>query len=462
MAESESALLQRFVGGGDSSAFAEIVRRHAGLVYGTCLRVLSDADRAADATQETFFHLLRRADAVTESIPGWLHRVAVSKAVDLVRSDSRRRQRERRYADAKAGADVTWREICPYVDEALDRLDDEMREVLVRHFLEGQSMTALAGELGVSRPTVSRRIEAGLAQLRARLSKQGVTAASVGLGTLLAANAAQSAPAHLIGQLGKVSLLGAGAATASGAAASGSGFLSGGVLAATNTKLIVAVGAALVVGAGLLKYTLSSRPPQGPERTGVVGTETGRSRAPMDPPQPEVAIEEAEPEEAQEDTASETSAEKPAAVSPVSEAVETSVEPSTDFWQPDAAPEPTFELDLSDPEGTARSFVKAIILGDTEKALACWFETAVDYEDVRRGMESQPGDPDYEAKMWFQSLDADADIPIVWSGESHYFVGWFIPIVMIAGILLFFATMHLAKITGKFHGKLAKVMLVRI
>jgi hypothetical protein len=32
-------------------------------------------------------------------------------------------------------------------------------------------------------------------------------------------------------------------------------------------------------------------------------------------------------------------------------------------------------------------------------------------------MESQPGDRDYEAKMWFQSLDADAEIPIVWSKE---------------------------------------------
>jgi hypothetical protein len=35
------------------------------------------------------------------------------------------------------------------------------------------------------------------------------------------------------------------------------------------------------------------------------------------------------------------------------------------------------------------------------------------------------------------------------------------PIVVIIGVLLFFITLHLAKIVGNLHGKLAKAMLVR-
>ena len=54
------------------------------------------------------------------------------------------------------------------------------------------------------------------------------------------------------------------------------------------------------------------------------------------------------------------------------------------------------------------------------------------------------------------------DIPITWYGVSYYFAGWFMPIVVIAGALLFFLTMHLAKLLGLAHGKLAKLMLVRI
>jgi hypothetical protein len=43
----------------------------------------------------------------------------------------------------------------------------------------------------------------------------------------------------------------------------------------------------------------------------------------------------------------------------------------------------------------------------------------------------------------------------------YYFNGWVMPFVVIGGILLFVATMHLAKVTGNMHGKMAKVMLVR-
>ena len=109
--------------------------------------MLADADQAADATQETFFQLVKKADEVTGSIPGWLHRVAVAKAVDLIRSDARRRRREQVYADAQSVPDATWREISPYVDETLGNLDDRTRAVLIGHFLEGRSMTALAEQI---------------------------------------------------------------------------------------------------------------------------------------------------------------------------------------------------------------------------------------------------------------------------------------------------------------------------
>jgi hypothetical protein len=44
---------------------------------------------------------------------------------------------------------------------------------------------------------------------------------------------------------------------------------------------------------------------------------------------------------------------------------------------------------------------------------------------------------------------------------GYYTAAWAMPFVVIGGILLLFATMHLAKYTGKLHGMWAKVMLVR-
>jgi DNA-directed RNA polymerase specialized sigma24 family protein len=101
MAESDNMLLRRFADSGDAAAFSEIVRQHAGPVYGACLRVLEDQEKASDAVQDTFLQLLRDAGRVTDSLSGWLHRVATRKAVDQIRQDLRRQRREAKYAADK-------------------------------------------------------------------------------------------------------------------------------------------------------------------------------------------------------------------------------------------------------------------------------------------------------------------------------------------------------------------------
>ena len=59
-------------------------------------------------------------------------------------------------------------------------------------------------------------------------------------------------------------------------------------------------------------------------------------------------------------------------------------------------------------------------------------------------------------------LELVFNVPVFTSNNSLYYLnGWVMPIVVIAGVLLFFLTLHLAKAIGTLHGKLAKAMLVR-
>ena len=52
--------------------------------------------------------------------------------------------------------------------------------------------------------------------------------------------------------------------------------------------------------------------------------------------------------------------------------------------------------------------------------------------------------------------------PMFVINNTQYFLnGWVLPFTVIAGVLLFFLTLHLAKAIGGLHGKLAKTMLVR-
>ena len=59
-------------------------------------------------------------------------------------------------------------------------------------------------------------------------------------------------------------------------------------------------------------------------------------------------------------------------------------------------------------------------------------------------------------------LQLGFDIPIAYiNGISYTLSGWLMPLVVIAGVLLGTATMHLAKTLGHMHGTLARSLLVR-
>jgi len=290
MAESENILLQRFARTGDAEAFSEIVRCYAGLVYGACLRVLQDQNKAADVVQETFFQLLRSAGKITGSLPAWLHRVATNKAIDVIRRDSSRRRREAEYAVNNPMETEKWEDISSHVDQALSELDDQTKKILIRHFLQGRTMQQVAAELDTSQPTVSRRVNSGIDQLRNKLKKRGIIVTATVLAGLLGQNAVKAAPAFVLKELGKMAILSATtAATGSGAAATATtaAKTTGAVLAGLKAKAITATVVAAVGVGSVVTYNQLTKQPEQPalqQQTTLQTEQPGKdTRAGADP-----------------------------------------------------------------------------------------------------------------------------------------------------------------------------------
>jgi RNA polymerase sigma factor (sigma-70 family) len=214
--ETDMSLLRRYAEARDPAAFAEITRRYAGVVFAACHRVLSDAARAEDVSQETFFRLMRRPEAVSQSLGAWLHTAATNLAVDAVRSEAARRRREQEYAEdlneermAAEGEVSSWAELSPQIDEALSELAEDDRALLIAHFLQGRAQNELAAEVKTSAATMCRRIRNALEALQQKLRNRGLNAAPLALAGLLRDHGMQSVPHLLSGELGKMAMVSA-------------------------------------------------------------------------------------------------------------------------------------------------------------------------------------------------------------------------------------------------------------
>jgi len=271
--EADLALLERFSQRHDEEAFAEIVHRYASVVYAASHRILGDRARAEEVAQEAFFRLIQKPEAVTRSLGGWLHRTATQLAIDVARSDSARRRRELRFTQSSPKEVSGWEELSPLIDEALTELPEEMRSLLVRHFLQGKTQAALAVEGLTSPATISRRIKAGLEELRLRLRSKGVLASVVLLASFFAEGAAEAAPEALMAELGKMAMI-SGSAPAVAAASQ-----------ATATKAASAVAMAFAAAAiAIIVVAIVAMFVTGPRQTSPAPVEDPSAPATVSPP----------------------------------------------------------------------------------------------------------------------------------------------------------------------------------
>jgi len=184
MSPQDVMLIQRWNDTKDPDAFAEIVKQYAGLVYGSCLRVLRNPADAEEVSQECFMKIAEAPVEVNTSLGGWLHTLATRRAINRVRTDSRRTTREQTYADSQPLTDVSaWDDVQHLIDETIAELPDDLRVPIVEHYLMGRTLVDVGEELNLSRQGVSLRIKKAVEVVRAELRKKGVPVAPLVLST---------------------------------------------------------------------------------------------------------------------------------------------------------------------------------------------------------------------------------------------------------------------------------------
>ena len=150
---------------GSPTALASIFDRHWPTVWRAAFAVTRHRELADDVAQDAFLRAAAALDRFDErrSLAPWLARIAVNRAIDLIR-----RERQTPVADLEPQAAFDPGEDRD-LHEAVEALPLERRTVVVLHFFLGFTLEESAEILDIPPGTAASRLSRALASLREAL-----------------------------------------------------------------------------------------------------------------------------------------------------------------------------------------------------------------------------------------------------------------------------------------------------
>ena len=186
-------LLLAYRGAKDRAAFEELVQRYETELYSYLRNFLGDAQMAEDAFQTTFLQIHLKCDQFEagRKVRPWLYTVATNQAIDAQRRNRRHRMvslDRRRSTEGSDDGDggtllnlLDSNDIDPVgqfslveesqaVREAIDRLPEALRRVVLLVYFQGLKYREAADVLSVPVGTVKSRLHTAVAKLNELLT----------------------------------------------------------------------------------------------------------------------------------------------------------------------------------------------------------------------------------------------------------------------------------------------------
>lgn len=164
--------------GGDTGAFADLIRQHERTALAIAYASLGDAAAAGDVAQEAFLRAWQRLHELKEParFSAWLARIVRNLAADQTRKRSFQQLADDQQiqdagtASADPAARLDRQELSDGIDAALATLDEVTRLAVVLRYYDGLPSKQIGELLELSPAAVDMRLSRARVELRERLA----------------------------------------------------------------------------------------------------------------------------------------------------------------------------------------------------------------------------------------------------------------------------------------------------
>ena len=203
----DGQLLRQYVEDRSEAAFTEFVDRHINVVYFAALRrVGGDRHLAHDVAQSVFADLARKAPTLVDRpvLVGWLYTSTRFAAAQAVRTEQRRRiheQEAQTMHELNSTPEANWNQLRPVLDDAMDELNDQEREVVLLRFFEQLPLAEVGGRFAISTDAARMRVDRALEKLRGLLARRGIASTSTALAAVVATQTGLAVPPGMVAKI---------------------------------------------------------------------------------------------------------------------------------------------------------------------------------------------------------------------------------------------------------------------
>lgn len=158
---------------GETQALEELIHMYEIKLYKTASSILDCEDDINDAVQQTIISVYKNIGKLKndKSFGAWMFKILINKCKDIWNQNS---NREKKMIDLNDNQDIpsNEKEDYSFVNEALNKLTEEYKEVTILYYYDGFSVKEISKILNIPQGTIKTRLARARKKLERLIGKE--------------------------------------------------------------------------------------------------------------------------------------------------------------------------------------------------------------------------------------------------------------------------------------------------